>query len=85
MSPKVLLAEIKQHYADKLREQQDEGKESEPIRHRRERVPWHLQCIFLAFIYIIVGRSSFVRLFVRLFVCLFVCLFVLFFVVGIIL
>ena len=74
LSPIVLLAKIKQQYADKLREQQDEGKKGKCIRHKRERVPWRLQCIFIAFIYIIGGCS--------LFVCLFVCLFVVVFVVG---
>eukprot|EP00026_Physarum_polycephalum_P000301 Phypoly_transcript_00301.p1 GENE.Phypoly_transcript_00301~~Phypoly_transcript_00301.p1 ORF type:complete len:1683 (+),score=475.87 Phypoly_transcript_00301:157-5205(+) len=43
LSPKVLLAEIKQQYADKLREQQEGGRR----RHKnRERVPWHLQYTF---------------------------------------
>ena len=55
LSPKVLLADVKQQYADKLREQQDGGKKCKCIRHRRERVPWRLQCIFIAFIYIIGG------------------------------
>lgn len=46
LSPKVLLAEIKQQYADKLREQQDEGREGSRRKHKqKERVPWHLQCI----------------------------------------
>ena len=77
LSPKVLLAEIKQQYADKVLEQQDEGKEGKYMRHKRERVPWHLQSIFIAFIYIIGGCW--------LVGCLFVCLFVVVFVVGIIL
>lgn len=49
----MLLAEIKQQYTEKLREEQENakgGSRREP-KEKKEIMPWHLQCIWLIYLF----------------------------------